>query len=492
MAAVYHDSPPRKQCTSPSCCSPLRVWRTLQTIIQNDAKDEFARLCESTPSHVLTRVLLTSRLSNDPALYTPSQKSRVIHFPIHVRQEAVRKFGKAVTDLNALQLALVQKSLSLVMPMLTYLSRHESDLAPFVNHIWGHRNTTLHLACFWNMPRLVRLLVDLGADCTIRNARLVAPKDCATPDCLALLATATTPSKPIHTRPSMLLKKAAERSTMAPKVLQHHDDLIAPEYFDKKTEDHHRIMRMSPMSFSSSSSSSSFSSLSSTEESTIKSDDLWTPPPSPMTIAEKHTFSASPPPWSPTDHDGTVVVGFPPSPPSPVPTRPACFPAIRKIAHDDAEDDEEEDQPPQRRQVRFDPQVVLVDVCTRGDLSELSSALESVRTDMMDASNRSLLHIALMNGHEKVAKCLIDSDKIDVNHADNNGWTAVHYASRIGLWRSLEHLASLDQTDLHAKTHEGYLVHDCPVTEVDKRRCRLVIERAQRRAIKTRGRASSC
>ncbi|KAI9493535.1 hypothetical protein BDB00DRAFT_872214 [Zychaea mexicana] len=576
MAAVYHDSPPhhhhhnntRKQSTSASCCSPLRLWRTLQTIIHNDAKEEFARLCDTNPAELITRVLLTSRLSNDPALYTPSQKSRVIQFPIHVRQEAVRKFGKPATDLNALQLALLLKSFSIAFQLLLFLRQHASpaELSQFVNHVWGQRNTSLHLACFWNMHRLVRLLVDLGADTKVRNVRLVAPPDCCTnSECLALFSTTSpsspppspatvtapvpipTPTKPAQTkplqqRPSMLLKKAAERSMTTtllpsspspspqprPQVIHHHDDSAAvaaitpAEYLDKKSppplaEDHHRaMMRMSPMSFSSSSSSSSFSSLSSIEEGTAKSDDLWTPPPSPMTIADKNAFPPSSP-WSPTTvHDDTsVVVGFPPSPPSPVPTRPACFPSVRKIRsevveqhsqqlqeqqqqqqqHEEQQQEMESEQqhqpqsspvpsapPPQRRHVRFDPQVVLVDACTRGDLPELLSMIDAATHYMNDAYNRSLLHIALMNGHEKIAKCLIDSQKIDVNHADNNGWTAIHYASALGLWRCLEHLASLDQTNLHAKTYQGYSVHDCPVTEVDKRRCRLVIERALRRA----------
>ncbi|KAI9267924.1 hypothetical protein BDA99DRAFT_504378 [Phascolomyces articulosus] len=515
MAAVYHDSLPhhhlnnnnntaRKQCSSASCCSPLRLWRTLQTIIQKDAKEEFSRLSESTPQELFTRVLLTSRLANDPSLYSPSQKSRVIQFPLQVRQEAVRKLGKPTTDLNALQLALVLKSTSVAFQILGYLKQHASkqQLDTFLGHVWGQRNTTLHLACFWNMSRLVRLLLDLGADTMTRNTRLVLPVDCCTnTDCLVLLSTTTTntttrqksttstpPLKPLQQRPSMLLKKAAERSmssntpppalltpSPSPRPVQviqpstcHQQHEITPtEFFDKKSppppssplvvseNDHHRAMiRMSPMSFSSSSSSSSFSSLSSTEDGTIKSsDDLWTPPPSPMTTTitkKNNTFpSSSPPPspscWSPIHDDEntttTVVMGFPSSPPSPVPTRPACFPTMRSILpHDNDDDDGDEEvqqeikntlslvsaspepeQKPRRRQVRFDPKVVLMDACTRGDLSETIDLLDSATSDMNDAYNRSLLHIALMNGHEKIVKLLIDSNKMDVNHADNNG-----------------------------------------------------------------------
>ena len=538
MAAVYHDSSvhlnnnnnnTRKQCTSTSCCSPLRLWRTLQTIIHNDSKDEFSRLCETTPTELITRVLLTSRLSNDPALYSPSQKSRVIQFPIHVRQEAVRKLGKPVTDLNPIQLALVLKNPLIAFHLLNFLKHNstQQELVSFLNHSWGQRNTTLHLACFWNMSKLVRLLVDLGADINARNTRLVLPVDCCTNnECLALLSTSTQttttttittkttttppatitqkintkPLKPLQHRPSMLLKKAAERSmtTNAPTSLSpspspqqqqhptgivqvvqqnnHHDEItVTSEFFDKKSSppasplvegDHHRgMMRMSPMSFSSSSSSSSFSSLSSIEDGTTKSDDLWTPPPSPMTIRaeKKNNFPSST--WTAmantNNSDTQVVVGFPSSPPSPVPTRPACFPTIRTTKQEDEEkekeqlvkvlqafEDEERQQeqteikeqsavaavssttakenfmvqpPPMKRQVRFDPRTVLIDACTRGDFAEFAEMIDAATTDMTDMYNRSLLHIALMNGHEKIAKHLVDSDKIDVNHADNNG-----------------------------------------------------------------------
>ncbi|KAG2216876.1 hypothetical protein INT45_009407 [Circinella minor] len=592
MAAVYQTSSlnnnnnnTQKQCTSTSCCSPLRLWRTLQTIIHNDSKDEFSRLCETTPTELITRVLLTSRLSNDPALYSPSQKSRVIQFPIHVRQEAVRKFGKPVTDSNPIQLALVLKNPLIAFQLLIFLKSNATvqELSQFLNHTWGQRNTTLHLACFWNMSKLVRLLVDLGADINARNTRLVLPVDCCTNnECLALLSITTIPTtttttttlttkntgmtqkvntkstKNLQHRPSMLLKKAAERSmtTHIPTLLSpspspqqqqeeegivqvvrqnnHHDEITATnEFFDSKKSsspsplegDHQRaIMRMSPMSFSSSSSSSSFSSLSSVEDGTTKSDDLWTPPPSPMTIiTEKNNNNFPPTSWTTTTatSDTHVIMGFSSSPPSPVPTRPACFPTIRTNKQEDEEEEvkeqminvlkafkEEEQNQEQtemikssthkessftciKRQVRFDPKTILVDACTRGDFPEFIEMINLVTSDMTDMYNRSLLHIALMNGHEKIAKHLIDSDKIDVNHADNNGWTAAHYASALGLWKCLDHLASLEHIDLHIRTYQGYFIHDCPVTEVDKRRCRLIIERAVRRVKATKVRANS-
>lgn len=470
MAVALHDShaahTKKQQCTSASCCSPLRVWRKIQTMIHEDAKDEFARFAQSTPADLVTRVLLTSRVSNDPALYTPSQKSRIIQFPIAFRQEAVRKFGKSATDLNAVQLALLlhpsKRDGGMAMVLLQYLKQHATpnELQVFVNHVWGQRNTTLHLACFWNMPRLVRLLLDLGADATIRNARQVGPADCCTSDeCLALLSstithrqkttTATTKVPKKHQqsqqqpqqlqqpsplkRPSMLLKKASERSSpipaspspvsAAPTLLS--TSPIPAEYFtdkkpvvdhllpaspaptpidDEEAKDNSRAANnMSPMSFSSSSSSSSFSSMSSIEETMC-----WTPPPSPMAsppVAPAATFDDA----AATDAPEWMTADEPP-----VPERPSCRPQIKSPS-----------PPPPARQVRFDPRVILVDACIRGDLTELKTMVQELgcelRMGIGGVQNRSLLHIALLHGHDQVARYLVEHVKVDVNHPDNDG-----------------------------------------------------------------------
>ena len=64
----------------------------------------------------------------------------------------------------------------------------------------------------------------------------------------------------------------------------------------------------------------------------------------------------------------------------------------------------------------------MLEACTRGDKEELIRILQQHEVDintMRDVKNRSLLHIAMMHCQEDLVEFLID--KVDVNHADNDG-----------------------------------------------------------------------
>ncbi|KAI7874686.1 hypothetical protein K492DRAFT_174272 [Lichtheimia hyalospora FSU 10163] len=510
MSTAPHIHTASGQCNSTSCNSPHRLWRTLQTIIQTDAKDEFLRLCKRTPTDIIVRVLLTSRIANDPALYSPSQKSRVVQFPRQVRPEAVRKFGKSATDLNAVQLALIDVDKNnnnnnngqMAILILNFLREHATSMEchQFVNHIWGQGNTTLHLACFWNMSRLVRLLLDMdnnGASMLNRkNARLITPRDCcSSSSVLALLTppkratrasvpivtttpiattkpaidvcttTTTLPSPPptptgTTSRPSMLLKKATEKrgflaygSTPSPTIVA----AVQTEYFQQQQKpvtpppNPTSETKFVPMTFSSStSSSSSFSSMSSAEG---KDDHCWTPPPSPIA---RHPWSPAPSPISTSIEEVQLPE-----------IRPSCFPAnpIKQ---------------PVVKQVRFDPHVTLIDACIRGDLQELKHYCDNQGQipSVGGIRNRSLLQVALMRGHEHMVSYL--ADHVDVNHQDSDGWTALHYAAALGLWRSLEYLATLPEVNLNVKAHDGLMIHECVDTQFAQRKCRSIIDRCRR------------
>ncbi|KAI7868310.1 hypothetical protein BDF14DRAFT_1795227 [Spinellus fusiger] len=180
-----------KKCTSSSCCSPSKLWRTLQTLISTNNTQEMNRLCQDPErtSHVLN-VVLTSRLANDPSQYPASHKHRVLQFDPAVRPEATRKFGKKTTDLNAVQLALVHRHEGMAVQLLQFVRHHASVHAStvFVNHLWGHRNTSLHLACFMNMPRTVKLLLDMGAHGFIKNQHQFTATDlCHQKSCLDMM-----------------------------------------------------------------------------------------------------------------------------------------------------------------------------------------------------------------------------------------------------------------------------------------------------------------
>ncbi|KAI8373141.1 uncharacterized protein BYT42DRAFT_500355, partial [Radiomyces spectabilis] len=225
-AAVLHDSSHHKQpCTSATCCSPSRLWRAVQTYISTDAKQDLVQLCqdENRGPHVL-RVLLTSRLNNDASLYPASHKHRVIQFDASVRPKAVALFGKSATDLNALQLAIFYRRENLAIWLLKYLRPRcsSAEFKMFLHHVWGHKNTSLHLACFFGMHRLVQLLLDMGMAPSIKNARHLTPADCCmnNQECLALLQksqapTVVVPKRPLSTSPAVTVSapKSPVKST---------------------------------------------------------------------------------------------------------------------------------------------------------------------------------------------------------------------------------------------------------------------------------------
>ena len=276
-----------KPCTSASCCSPSRLWKNIQLLINQDQREGFRTLSsDSTKLPHVVRVLLNSRLSNNPLVYSKPTTQ--------IDRRIINKFGKlSVTDLNALEIALLQRHDHIAYAILVVLKKNATaqEINLFVNHQWGKEKlSSLHLAAFWGMSKLVRLLLDLGADPSVQNHCQLRPIDCTThSDTIHLLAQYTQQQQPkqqpkpqqqtqpqtqplsVTKRPSLLLKKA-EKSMMRPLIADQHYFNTAPTFV--VADDYNRQPTMSPLSFSSSTSSSSFSSLSSTEY-------HWTPPASP-------------------------------------------------------------------------------------------------------------------------------------------------------------------------------------------------------------------
>jgi hypothetical protein len=318
---------------------------------------------------------------------------------------------------------------------------------------------------------LVKALLDLGADPFVQNNRQLRPIDCTTSsDVISFLKEIKEPVK--SRKPSVLLKKAVE--TMSPVKEDYYSDAIIP------SADHFIVS--SPLSFSSSSSSSS--SLSSLEH--------YTPPSSPLSLLD-------------------CIPSLPPSPApvlTPIKQKKNEIKQSKAVIMDDEEEDEyEEDEvediiPPHRpgclpscdspevsqkeKKVRFDPRVIMMDSCVRGDEKEFTEWIDELNIrEIKDVQNRSLLHIALMHGNEHLVDDLIH--KVDINQPDHDGkynftptflftlilgWTCLHYASALGLWKSLEKIASVSDCDIHSRTHHGLKVEDCPNSNVGRRRCK--------------------
>lgn len=52
------------------------------------------------------------------------------------------------------------------------------------------------------------------------------------------------------------------------------------------------------------------------------------------------------------------------------------------------------------------------------------------------------------------------------------GWTSLHYAAALGLWRSLQFLLSLTHCHVDARTNHGLRVEDCPESDFGRRKCK--------------------
>lgn len=176
-----HNNAPHKGCTSSSCCSPAKLWRSIQAFIKaNDEKGLIDFFKDPRQEHIV-RVALTSRITNDAAMFPPSQKHKLIRIDDDRKLEANRFLGKSYNDLNSLQLALITSSESMVLTLLAQLKLHATrqELKLYLSHKWGQGNTSLHLAVFLKRHAVVKTLIDLGCQPDQHlNARKKTAADC--------------------------------------------------------------------------------------------------------------------------------------------------------------------------------------------------------------------------------------------------------------------------------------------------------------------------
>jgi hypothetical protein len=380
----------------------------------------------------------------------------------------------------------------------------------------------------------------MGSDPFLRNTRKLRPTDCTThSESIQLLEKKMTtanspqpvaqPQKPsplstpaVAERPSLLLKKAYRvidaRSPSPVLALPDHyfngtNNLIHHPEDKKKIHDYtvHDRVSVSPLSFSSSSSSSSFSSLSSLEEHHTSALE-WTPPASPVHIREPSIEKE----WMLMERPGCFPRMKKEDEQSPVFIKPATPPIPAVISKKNVQMMDEMKFPVPKekklRQVRFDPMIVLIEACIRGDQNEMIDILKECQNDpnlkssVNEINNKSLLHIALMHGNQHLVEFLVNEVQVDINHGDNDGnfffflenhklylficifillilsfffslafrhlgWTCLHYAAALKLWGSLEFLTSLPHCNLNARTNDGWEVKDCSKTDRDRKRC---------------------
>ncbi|KAI9360247.1 hypothetical protein BD770DRAFT_305135, partial [Pilaira anomala] len=168
---------PHKGCNSASCCSPAKLWRMIQTLIKENNRKGLVEFFKDSRLEHIVRVALTSRISNDQAMFPPSQQHKLIK----IQDNTVHRYlGKSFTDLNSLQLALITSSEQMVLTLLNQLRIHATpqELKKFINHVYGQRNSSLQLAVYLKRFQVVKLLIELGCTLNHVNARNKNALDC--------------------------------------------------------------------------------------------------------------------------------------------------------------------------------------------------------------------------------------------------------------------------------------------------------------------------
>lgn len=238
MTQSTHD---KKKCTSASCCSPSRLWKSIQQFLSHQDKQGLEKLCqdEEKQTHVL-RVLLTSRYHNDPARYGASNKHLVLNLSdkmvgasvdntalslsntIKRRKLVYEKFGKPLTDLNALQLAILYRNEDIVLYLLDLMHQHATtkEFNSFIHHQCGKQISSLHLAGFLALPKVVDKLLSFGMDPQLKNGRMKTPLDCTDHlDCRQLLENAIdslNPPPPLNVITTAMTDSDSEMDSIAP------------------------------------------------------------------------------------------------------------------------------------------------------------------------------------------------------------------------------------------------------------------------------------
>ncbi|ORZ24116.1 ankyrin repeat-containing domain protein [Absidia repens] len=661
----------KQKCTSATCCSPSRIWRSIQQFIGEGNKQDLIKLCQdpNRSSHVL-RVLLTSRLTNDASLYPASNKHRVVQLStddscgissLLFRSKVNATFGKSATDLNALQLALFHRQEGIAYYLLQLVRQHASDKETglFVNHLWGTRNGSLHLACFLGMPRVVQLLLEMGVVPDAVNGKLKMPLDCCLAmensgrqsaslmDCRTLIeraldikngkklsvdASSLSASTSVETLEraggggggptsldtsssggdvgggdtDSLSEQRKDLNTVSPRQHETHDrtstmvkpasksivkgvcpplrrgvmvppppSILSHWPVDSYVQVHSIadgdgcLMDSSPAFMyrheQQSKQRQPCYGLDSLQSMTLEYVS-WSSPLLPvdgvlcgdgggnpasnlcpldddldqdalslrggaMSSVKKLDYDSNKQDPGISDNDGvhslngmeammtrsdtgddtygatdktstTTGVGDEMAPSQGINDGGGSYSFAKPSSlssgtagggNEDGDDDDvnRRKHKHHRHRVHFDPKVVLMEACIRGDLQEVDQVIMQQQADTSwllsdhyggaGFQDRTLLQLALMHGHESLVHYLVKKVKVNINQVDADGWTALHYAAALGQWKNMEYLASSDLINLFAETDDGFLIQDCPSTEMERFRCRLVIARALRK-----------
>lgn len=370
--------------------SELSSWKRLVNAIENGNVDKV--------SHVLD--------TTDPAILLSHTQSHV-----ELEHPASRMFGTELTNINALQLALIRGYSPVAVVILDYICKKNATLkSRFLSHTDADGNTALHFASFQNMTLLVVSMLRFGANPYTKNDKKLRPLDCTYDEEVfqaLMMSQDLSKSAPTTSFNSVLLQKAATQNTAAQELPHTPPDTnnIPQDYFDTPPK----------------------STRPTSKESSIS---IPTPPPSPTTTSQ-------------CDNNRHSTLG--------------------------------------KTKTRFCTQAVLIDGCINGDTDSVQDALKDGAkiNSPHGAYDKSPLMIALINMQEEVARMLLSSSDLNINYADSNGWSALHYTAAVGLWSLLVDMAMKDGVDLDSISNNNEMIEDCPEDRVNKTKCKAIIQRAR-------------
>ena len=255
-------------------------------------------------------------------------------------------------------------------------------LFEFIGRVWGDGNTVLHLVSFQGMSKLVRRLLELGANPNKKNSRHYRPVDCADDDETRFMfslytaaVSSSSDSHDYHDEPSLakendLLKSSLPDVTsdlLKPSASTDDDDIAV----EKKSSDH----------------------------------------------VESHTISSKLPSDSSNEN--------------------------RAISLPQNLDSSLNTNIKEKKTVSFDSSCDILHLCRFGstqgdyveaisDLRRLFSNIPNVESLSTPSQNLSPVHLACTYNHPSIVEFLIQEAGLPVNARDAEGWTPMHCACAEG------------------------------------------------------------
>ena len=101
----------------------------------------------------------------------------------------------------------------------------------------------------------------------------------------------------------------------------------------------------------------------------------------------------------------------------------------------------------------------FLDAASKGDLVNVKCCVNyGVSTESKNNDGWTALHFASYNAHLEIVKYLIETCHVDTEARDNDGWTALHFASDHGHLEIVKYLTAACNVDKEARDNDGWTV----------------------------------